>query len=107
MRRHWQLVCCAFSFCWYHASHGALRTAQAPLEASETSAVPQSGVPAPSAEAGKKNQGGTGDSSTDLLADGAAGGTRVVGAVDHAAALLEQLVATAPTSCVATPAHLA
>ena len=21
MRRHWQLVCCAFSFCWYHASH--------------------------------------------------------------------------------------
>lgn len=20
IRRHWQLVCCAFSFCWYHAS---------------------------------------------------------------------------------------
>ena len=21
IRRHWQLVCCAFSFCWYHHSH--------------------------------------------------------------------------------------
>lgn len=21
MRRHWQLVCCAFSFCWYHHAH--------------------------------------------------------------------------------------
>jgi hypothetical protein len=21
MRRHWQLVCCAFSFCWYHQAH--------------------------------------------------------------------------------------
>src|SRR2546426_6317601 len=52
MRRHWQLVCCAFSFCWYHASHGALSTAQEPLEASEPSGVPQSGVPAPSTGAG-------------------------------------------------------
>lgn len=23
MRRHWQLVCCAFSFCWYHLAHPA------------------------------------------------------------------------------------
>jgi hypothetical protein len=21
IRRHWQLVCCAFSFCWYHQAH--------------------------------------------------------------------------------------
>ncbi len=21
IRRHWQLVCCAFSFCWYNQSH--------------------------------------------------------------------------------------
>ena len=107
MRRHWQLVCCAFSFCWYHASHGALSTAQEPLEASEPSGVPQSGVPAPSTGAGEKNQRGTSDSSTDILAEGAAGGPRVVGAVDHATALLARLVATAPTSCVAAPAHLA
>src|SRR5712691_2883160 len=24
IRRHWQLVCCAFSFCWYHQAHSAL-----------------------------------------------------------------------------------
>ncbi len=23
MRRHWALVCCAFSFCWYHHSQSA------------------------------------------------------------------------------------
>ena len=23
MRRHWVLVWCAFSFCWWHLSHGA------------------------------------------------------------------------------------
>ncbi len=21
IRRHWELVCCAFSFCWYNQSH--------------------------------------------------------------------------------------
>jgi SRSO17 transposase len=107
IRRHWQLVCCAFSFCWYHASHGAVSTAQKPLEASEPSGVPQSGVPADGAGTGKKNQRGTRGATPGVLASRAAGGTRVAGAVDHAAALLERLVATAPTSSVATPAHLA
>ncbi len=54
MRRHWQLVCCAFSFCWFHASHAAVSTAHKPLETSEPPVVPQSGVPAPSAGTGKK-----------------------------------------------------
>jgi SRSO17 transposase len=40
IRRHWQLVCCAFSFCWYHASHPADTTAQAPGQISDSSAVP-------------------------------------------------------------------
>jgi SRSO17 transposase len=107
IRRHWQLVCCAFSFCWYHASQVTESTAHEPVEASEPSAVPPSDVPAPSVEAGKKKQRATSDSSTAILAEGAAGGTRVAGAVDHAAALLAWLVASAPTSCVATPAQLA
>jgi SRSO17 transposase len=54
IRRHWQLVCCAFSFCWYHASHGAASTMHEPGEASEPSGVPASDGPAPSGEAGKK-----------------------------------------------------
>ena len=53
MRRHWQLVYCAFSFCWYHASHVAVSTAQELLEASEPSVVPQSGVPASSTGTGE------------------------------------------------------
>lgn len=107
LRRHWQLVCCAFSFCWYHASHGALSTAQEPVEASEPSKAPQSDVPTRSAGTGEKNQRGTRDAAPSVLASRAAGSTRVAGAVDHAAALLERLVVTAPTSCVAAPAGLA
>jgi SRSO17 transposase len=107
MRRHWQLVCCAFSFCWYHASHVAVSTAQKPLEASEPSIVPQSGVPADGAGTGEKNQRGASGATPGVLASRAAGGTRVAGAMDYAAALLERLVATAPTSCAATPAQLA
>jgi SRSO17 transposase len=107
IRRHWQLVCCAFSFCWYHASHPADNTAQAPGQISDSSVVPEVDAPAGEAGAGEKNQRGTTSAAPGILADGAAGSTRVAGAVDHAAALLERLVATAPTSCVATPAHLA
>jgi SRSO17 transposase len=107
IRRHWQLVCCAFSFCWYHASHMAESTAHEPVEASEPSGAPPSEGPAPSAGAGEKKQRSTSDSSTDLLAESVAGGPRVAGAMDHAAALLARLVATAPTSGFATPAHLA
>jgi SRSO17 transposase len=107
IRRHWQLVCCAFSFCWYHASHGALSTLHEPVEPSKPSGVPESDGPAPSGEAGKKKQRSTSDSSTDILAESAAGGPRVAGAVDYAAALLERLVATAPASTVAIPPHLA
>ncbi len=83
MRRHWQLVCCAFSFCWYHASHAAVSTAHKPLEASEPPVVLQSGVPADGAGTGKKNQRGKRSSTAGVLADGVAGGTRMVGALDH------------------------
>ncbi len=107
IRRHWQLVCCAFSFCWYHASHGAVNTVQGPLEPSESSGVPESDVPADGAGTGKKNQGGTRGTAPSVLASRAAGGPKVAGAVDHATTLLERLVATAPTSCAATPARLA
>ena len=107
MRRHWQLVCCAFSFCWYHASHSAQSIAHKPLEASEPYGVTNTGVPAAGAGTGKKNQRGKGSSTSGVLAGRAAGSPRVAGAVDHATALLAWVVATAPTSCVATPAHLA
>jgi SRSO17 transposase len=107
IRRHWQLVCCAFSFCWYHASHPSENTTQEAREPSESEASLQSSVPASAAGTGEKNQRGKSNAATALLASGAASRARVVGAVDHAQALLERVVALAPTSCHATPAQLA
>jgi hypothetical protein len=46
MRRHWQLVCCAFSFCWYHASHPAAESLQEPAKEADSSAGPEADVPA-------------------------------------------------------------
>jgi SRSO17 transposase len=98
IRRHWQLVCCAFSFCWFHASHLAASTGQQALEFSEPSAVSPESVAPDEVAAGKKNQREKRGSSTRILASGAAGGPRVVGTLHHAQTLLERLVATAPTS---------
>lgn len=107
IRRHWQLVCCAFSFCWYHASHLSSNTREEPLKPSEPEACVQANVPADAVGTGGKNQQGTRLSATDVLASGIASGTRVAGTLDHAAALLERVVTTAPTSCAAIPAPLA
>jgi SRSO17 transposase len=107
MRRHWQLVCCAFSFCWYHASHPAATTVHEPEERTEASVGPVSDASAREEDTGKKKQRGTPRAIPDILAQGAASGSRVVGAMDHAAALLAWVVATAPTSRVAIPAPLA
>ncbi len=107
IRRHWQLVWCAFSFCWYHASHPTAFATQEAKALSEPEAPLQRRVPADVAGSGKKNQRGKRNSATGLLARSAASGARVVGTLDHAAALLERLVATAPASCVANPIPLA
>ena len=107
IRRHWQLVCCAFSFCWSHASHSSENTTQEAREPSESQVPLQRSVPAAASATGGKNQREQRDAATGILADGPTSSTGMVGALDHAAALLERLVATAPTSCVATAAHLA
>ena len=107
IRRHWQLVWCAFSFCWYHASHPSASATQEAQAPSEPEAPLHSSVPADAAGTGEKNQRGKRGAATSILAAGVAGSARMVGALDHAAALLERLVATAPTSCVAGAAPMA
>jgi len=107
IRRHWQLVWCAFSFCWYHASHPSGSASEEAREPSEPQAPLQSNVPAEASGTGKKNQRGKKHASPRVLASGAPSGARVVGTLDHAQALLERLVAAAPTSCRATPAESA
>jgi SRSO17 transposase len=58
MRRHWQLVCCAFSFCWYHASHLEALTRQGVREPSVLEGPPQPSVPVDEAGTREKNYDG-------------------------------------------------
>jgi SRSO17 transposase len=85
IRRHWQLVCCAFSFCWYHVSHPAAGSTPAATEPSVPQAAPPPPVPDASAGTGEKNQREKRRSTAGVLAESAAGGARLVGALDHAA----------------------
>ncbi len=107
IRRHWQLVWCAFSFCWYHASHPSSSTAEEALELSEPEASSHTSIPADAAGTGKKNQRRTRSATTAVLARSTASGTRMAGALDHATTLLAWVVATAPTSSAAPLAQLA
>src|SRR5205807_7530324 len=98
MRRHWQLVCCAFSFCWYHHSHSPTDHVWLP-ESSECQMIEQEEqVPQCDWGAGEKNERTHPRSTAPLLAKSPAKGESLVGAVDSAAALLEGLVHTAPAS---------
>ena len=103
MRRHGQLVCCAFSFCWYHASHPSAGPGEEVREPSEPAGPLSSSGPADGAGTGEKNLGGKRNATTGVLARSATGGEKLAGTLDHAQALLAWLVSTAPASCVAAP----
>jgi hypothetical protein len=47
IRRHWQLVCCAFSFCWYHSSHPCSSVTAEERVLSEPDVLLHTNVPAP------------------------------------------------------------
>jgi SRSO17 transposase len=75
IRRHWQLVCCAFSFCWW--GYGCLpASAKEPVDQSEDD------LPAGSSGRAKKETSG-------LLAGGLESGEGMAGTVGDAVALLE------------------
>src|SRR5215213_7221789 len=80
MRRHWQLVCCAFSFCWW--AYGRLPTDEEPAETGE---IPS----AESAGRGKKENLG-------ILAGGFKVGKGMAGAMGNALEVLEGVLRDAP-----------
>ncbi len=82
MRRHWQLACCAFCFCWWAYGH--------PPASLEESVETSDAAPAESAGRGKKEAPG-------VLAGGLEDGEGVAGAVDNAVAILEGVLRDAPT----------
>ena len=79
IRRHWQLVCFAFTFCWW--TYGRLPTDE-PAEMENDLPTEQEGR-------GKKE-------TQSVLAGGLEGGKGVVGAVGNAVALLEGVLRDAP-----------
>ncbi len=94
IRRHWQLVACAFSFCWqaFLAGHPAQPAPADPATAAPAGAVrgERTGPPTPP-DAG-------------LVAGRAALGAGLADPVDYAAALLAGVVERAPAAAVATAA---
>lgn len=95
IRRHWMLVWCAFSFCWWHLSHGVR---EEPDAIGEAEAACNEQVPGADAGRGKKSAGGGHAATSDRLARRVAEGARVVRAVAHAGALLAGVVPVAPTT---------
>jgi hypothetical protein len=81
IRRHWQLVCCAFSLCWW--AYGRL-----PTEGMDES---DDDPPADWEERGKKETQG-------VVAGDLEGAEGVAGAVDHALAILEGVYRSAPSA---------
>jgi hypothetical protein len=95
IRRHWQLVCWAFSFCWwaYLRRQATIVVDQAPDPAPAAAAKPAGGE--------RTHRGGTPDA---VVAGGAAAGAGLVGPVDHALAVLACLVERAPAARFASAA---
>jgi len=106
IRRHWQLVCCAFSFCWW----AALRQATGPAREGAVPPPPTQGPPPhpPAPEepgAGGKWAHHRAPAAADaLLAGGPAGGAALAGPLGHALALLARLVHRAPAPTPPRPA---
>jgi len=92
IRRHWQLVCCAFSFCWWAAGACAARP-----EAMGSVGDEECDAPATEQEAG---QGGDGAAPVaapaSLVAGRLAERPGMAGAVDAAGALLAGVERSAP-----------
>ena len=87
IRRHWQLVCCAFSFCWW--AYGHLPTE----EVTET----RNDAPVDSAGRGEKE-------SRAMLAGDFEGSKGVVGALHNAQSILEGVLREAPTAATRSAA---
>ena len=101
IRRHWTLVYCAFTFCWWHASHVAI--ANGNPERLPTAQLMRTEATSATVER-KKKQRRRQAATSGRVAGGVAPGTGLVGALDNAGAILARLVTTAPAARAAATA---
>jgi len=105
IRRHWHLVCCAFSFCWWAWSRAP--AAHSPV-ADADAWQPVLAEPPQPAEAGwGKNVGGgraVRRAPERAVGAGAAAGAGLAAPLDHALALVARLVDGAPAATITSPA---
>jgi hypothetical protein len=96
MRRHWQLVCCAFSFCWWACAE-YLELGAPPGIALEED---KEALPTPSTTEGrgKKERVSSSSGSSAVVAASTEGGKGVAGALHNAFAILEGVLRDAPAT---------
>jgi hypothetical protein len=104
IRRHWTLVCCAFSFCW-HAGQAEAVVAAAPV-APQATLMPAAARVAARGDLQRLNSDGPGRAGRRgaVVAEGAAAGARLAGPVGVAAALLAWMVGQPAAPAVAAGA---
>jgi hypothetical protein len=95
IRRHWQMVCLAFAFCWLEGMDFLEDEASPGVVLEEKKHAPDAETR--TAEGEKKERRTTG-ASMPLVAFGAAEGEGVARTVRHAHALLASVLGSAPTA---------
>ena len=105
IRRHWELVCCAFTFCWWACREWLGEMVGAPPEVLSQSS-PTTKEPAASQEEESVGRGKKESSklSTAVVAASFEGGEGVVGTLRNAHALLESVLREAPAKGVRSSA---
>ncbi len=94
IQRHWELIFCAFSFCWW-AYNRREHADTTPIDA-----VPQT-QPVPEEAGGKRRGDRKGATSSAVMAASPAAGAELAGPVGNALALLEGVVGSAPAATTA------
>ncbi len=102
IRRHWQLVCCAFSFCWWAAGQGEEATTAREQDEDDV----ERAIPAPDPGAGRGENGGATarGAPVSLVAGDGASSAGVVRTMDAAQALVAGMERFAPAVCLAAAA---
>ena len=94
IRRHWQMVCLAFTSSWWESSD--LLEAETPAGVTLQSNEPDPALETQTPEGGKKERRSS-EACEPLVASGAAKSEDMAGTISHAHTLLEGVLESAPT----------